>query len=136
MRYLSFLVAIALILYIWMIWALVDTIRKRKKLWFGTVVVCIAFFIFSFIGMFDYYADFITQETATVTGECIEIYIRKPGYRHLGYSKVTFEDKSAIAGRKIETECMSPPKDLELGKIYEVEYYKNSHVIKKCKLVE
>lgn len=86
--------------------------------------------------MFDYYADFVTQETVTVTAECIEIKMKRGTYRQHSFCIIIFEDKSAIAGRKIETECSAQPKDLDVGKIYEVEYYKNTHVIKSWKLVE
>lgn len=104
---------------------------KKEKYWFISMLFVAFIAIGCFIGNIPYIKDFIEQETTTVVAEFTDF--SRPSTKstkHILYFET--EDGELILEAPVGARM---PIALKEGKIYEIEYYNNSKVIKEYKRI-
>lgn len=107
-------------------------IIKKPKYWVVHIIVCVCMIVGLFIFDLPFYKDMAREKTYTVVAE----YVKYQAKNTIpGSFKAYFEGD---AGRfHVYVPVYSGDiKHLEEGKTYEVEYFRNSHVLKEYTLLE
>lgn len=118
--------------YVGFICAIIGEILKRPKIRWLNIVIFSALIIALFVFDMPIYKDMVEKDTAIVTAEYIEF---QTGSTLPCTRKAYFKSKSSRFYVYVPTWTRDIAK-MEVGKTYEIEFFRNSNVIKEYRLIE